>query len=306
MVKAKAFVCSLILGFSAFTGLGAQNRSLEQGYEAFRSRDWSSAALFFRQAVRQESVATDEVYSILIMSEMYAQDYTQAVNDCAAFATLFPNSQLSSYIDYQKGRALHCLGRNEAAVLVLSDFCHNNPTSPMYASALYWLGECFYDDYNFETARQLYQKVVTSYPDDARAQDAQFKLDAIAQNDREQKLLFLLRMTGEEYLSSRENYERQLKQYQTEDIVELRKQLSQANQRISELETRASETLTAAKSAQSQIERINREGASSGDNANVSEEELSALKAKAARLQQLLDEKLSEQGSSSSTGRIEK
>ncbi len=292
MVRIKALVCSVVIGSCAALGLWAQNKPLEMGYEAFRGRDWNNASLFFRQAVNQDRRSnTDEVWCVLIMSEMYAQNYAEAVNDCASFASQFPASALGPYIEYQKGRALHSLGRNEAAVLVLSDFCHQNPSSPMYASALYWLGECFYADYNYEAARQLYEKVVVSYPEDARAPDAQFKLDAIAQSDREQKLLFLLRMTGEEYLSSRENYERQLKQYQTEDIVELRKQLSEANERIAELETRAAEALNAAQNANAKIERINQESAKA--NSPVSEEELSALKLKAAQLQKLLDEKLS-------------
>ncbi len=53
-------------------------------------------------------------------------------------------------------------------------------------------------------------------------------------------------MTGEEYLSSKENYERELRTMQSEDIAELKKQLRIANSRIRELEENASAGLPSA------------------------------------------------------------
>lgn len=215
------------------------------------------------------------------MSEMYAENYTSVLADCGTFLSSFPESPLAAYVQYQKGRTLHFLGQNEDAVLVLSDFCHQNPSNEMYPSALYWMAECFYADYNFETARTMYEKIVTSYPDDAKAAEAANKLDMISQREREQKLLYLLKVTSEEYLSSRENYEKQIKQYQTEDTLNLRKQLKAANARIAELESAASETLTAAKKATQSSQQ--------------EDPDVVALKAKAALLQQLLDKSTREE-----------
>ncbi|MBE6354577.1 tetratricopeptide repeat protein [Treponema sp.] len=253
--------------------LDARGRSYVQGLESYRNGDWTGASLFLRQAVASPVYSTADSWYILILSEMYAENYTGVVNDADYFLSTFEDSGLCPYVSYQKGRALHYLGQNDDAVIVLSDYCHQNPGDAMYPSALFWLGECFYDDYNFETARALYEKVVADFPENEKSPDAQFKLDLIAQREREQKLLYLLKMTGEEYLSSREEYEKQLREYQTEDLVSLRRQLNAANQRIKELEAGA---------AKAQVP-----SASNG----VSDEEMAALKAKARQIQALLDEK---------------
>lgn len=250
--------------------------ALVQGYNSFKGGDWTSATFFLRKAVTVPVNSTQEAWYMLIMSELYSEDYKNAVADCNTFISSFPEGSLKPFVLYQKGRALHYLGQNEDSVLVLSDFCHQYPDNEMYPSALYWIAECFYADYNFDTARTMYERVVTDFPEDAKAQDAAYKLDTISQHEREQKLLYLLKMTSEEYLSMSENYEKLLKQYQTEDMLDLRKQLKAANARIAELESAASETLAAAKKA-------------SKTTAPEEDPDVVALKAKALQLQKLLD-----------------
>ena len=270
IASALVFACTA----AAFSQeLDARGRSYVQGLESYRNGDWTGASLFLRQAVASPVYSTADCWYILILSEMYSENYTGVVNDADYFLTTFEDSELGPYVSYQKGRALHYLGQNDDAVIVLSDYCHQNPGDAMYPSALFWLGECFYDDYNFETARALYEKITADFPENEKAPDAQFKLDLIAQREREQKLLYLLKMTGEEYLSSREEYEKQLREYQTEDLVSLRRQLNAANQRIKELESGA---------AKVQVPSVTN---------GVSDEEMAALKAKARQIQALLDEK---------------
>ncbi|MBP5175244.1 MAG: tetratricopeptide repeat protein, partial [Treponema sp.] len=185
---------------------------LVQGYEAYKNKDWVSASLFLRKAVTENPNAVDSTWYMLILSQMATDSYDSAVKDCDTFISKFPDSQLLPYITYQKGRALHQIGQNDRAVMVLSDFCHQNPDSPMYASGLFWMAECFYDDYNYEMAESLYSQVISEYPDDEKAAEAEQRLSEIRQSEREQKLLYLLKMTGEEYLSAREYYERLLAQ----------------------------------------------------------------------------------------------
>lgn len=263
----------------ALNAATAENRTeaLIQGYDAFKEKDWPSATLFLRRALSSPQNSSAEALYMLIMSQVYAEDYGAVVTDCDTFAHRYTESSLSPFICYQQGRALYFLGRNDEAVMTLSDFCHHYPENPLYGSALFYLGECFFDDYNFDTARSLYERVVTDFPTDAHAQDAQFRLDSLLQAEREQKLLYLLKMTGEEYLSSRENYEKQLRQYQTEDMIGLRRQLNAANARIAELE----------QAALGQPER---------ETSGVSDDELEALKRKAAAVQDLLDQKKSPDG----------
>ncbi len=275
--------------------------ALMRGFESYRNKDWLSSVIFLRQALSASEDATAEVLYMLIMSEVYSEDYEGAIGDCDVFLSRFPQSPLVDNIRYQKGRSLHYVGQNDESVLVLSDFCHQNPDSGMYPSALYWIAECFYDDYNFDTARRLYEQLLADYPDDAKAVDARFKLDAITQREREQKLLLLLRATGEEYVSSRENYERQFRAYETEDIVALRRQLNEANARISELEAAESEKLKTGPGEQNPSAVPEPPPEVSADEKalplsrrrGVSDEELLDLKIRAAQLQRLLDEKYS-------------
>ncbi|GEM_PF-949311 len=225
------------------------DEALLQALASYRDRDWGSAAIFMRRALLDPQNESPEMRYLLIMSEMLSKDYASAVSDCTAFLSAYADKPLARNVQYQKGRALHHVGQNDKAVLLLSDFCHQYPGTRMYPSALYWIAECFYEDYNFDTARSLYQQIVDVYPEDRKATDAKFKLDAIAQREREQKLLSLLRETGEEYLNSRGDYEKQLKEYETEDIVTLRRLLNDANSRIAELEKDVASKDAAAKDA---------------------------------------------------------
>ncbi len=263
------------------TGVAGQSgNALVSGLESYRNKDWVSSTIFLRRAVSENKNIGAEVLYMLVMSEMYSGDYESAIIDCDTFLSSYPASSLIHNIQYQKGRALHYTGQNDQSVLVLSDFCHQNPKSKMYPSALYWIAECFYEDYNFDTARGLYEQIVNDYPDNKKAVDAKFKLDAIAQREREQKLLMLLKETGEEYVSSRESYERQAKEYEGQDVASLRKQLNEANARIAELEK-----VPAVPAVMPTNDAVlkKRKG--------ISSNELLNLKIRAAQLQRLLDEK---------------
>ncbi len=290
--------------------LEKSDNPLVNGLESYRNKDWVSSTIFLRRALSENKDAGAEVLFMLIMSEMYNGDYDSAVRDCDSFLSLYPASSLVRNVQYQKGRALHCTGQNDQSVLVLSDFCHQNPTSRMYPSALYWIAECFYDDYNFDTARGLYEQIVSDYPEDKKAVDAKFKLDAISQREREQKLLMLLKETDEEYMSSREAYERQLREYESQDVAALRKQLNEANSRIAELEkgkleesgvekvSAAPAVVTVPGKDGTVAEQLVTENAAfvqpseaSKKRKGISSNELLNLKIRAAQLQRLLDEK---------------
>ncbi len=279
-----SLVCAFFCTFLAFSVV--DDASLVQGFESYRNGDWPSATIFLRKAVTSPQNSTPEAWYMLVMSQMYSEDFSQALTDCNTFEDMFPESSLVPYVQYQKGRALHFLNRNDSAVLVLSDFCHQNPSNELYPSALFWIAECFYDDYNYDSARALYEKIVAEYAGSAKALEAKSRLEDIVQHDREEKLLYLLKMTGEEYLSSRENYEKQLKEYQTESVVTLRRQLTEAQERIAELEKEVLEVSQSSSYVPSAT--VAQEP---GEDRVSHAEEILALKNKALRIKILLDEK---------------
>ncbi|MGN0730165.1 tetratricopeptide repeat protein [Treponema sp.] len=261
--------------------------SFVQGLLCYRDKAWTDAAVFLRQAAECEEYSMDSTWYMIIMSLVYSENFSSAVNDCDYFISLYPESRLLPSVEYQRGRALHSAGQNDRAVMALASFCNEYPDSGMYSSALYWIAECFYEDYDYETARSLYERIVSDFPESTKRSDAEFKLYLITQRDREQKLLYLLKMTGEEYLSSRENYERELRTMQSEDLAELKKQLRIANSRIKELEGNVSAPSPSFSAVRAEFS----EPDISAFSGNVENEEMYSLKEKAALIQKLLDEK---------------
>lgn len=311
-IKKKA-LGALALAFSlSFAGAEPDwNYSTLKGFESYRNSEWTNAAFYLRKAVSLPENSVDSVWYMLIMSQMYSESFSSAINDCDYFLKTFEDSMLRPAVEYQRGRAYACSHKNDAAVLALSTFCNEYPESPMFSSALYWIAECFYNDCDYETSRGLYERIVSEYPDSVKTEDAKFKLYLIQQREREQKLLYLLKMTGEEYLSTRENYEKQLRLYQTENMAELRAQLEAANRRIKELEQNATasyqivsetvvapETVAAEPAVQESVTESVAEPVVQSETTSVpakvkpvSDEEMYSLKEKAKLIQRMLDEK---------------
>ena len=156
-----------------------QNDSLLDGYLSYQKGDWTNAAFFLRKAATDPSVSNDSVWYMIIMSEMNMEKFSNALSDCNYFMQTFNDSSLLPNVKYQRGRILHYVGQNDNAVLELSDFCHENPESPVYSSALFWIAECFYEDYSFETAKTLYERVVSEFPESSQVADSLFKISFI-------------------------------------------------------------------------------------------------------------------------------
>ena len=197
---------------SAQSSMGGVSNSgsdtLLMGLDAYRNEDWSRASLLLREATASPSGMSDSTWYMMIMSQIYAGYYESAVNDCDTFFTLFPDSSMREGLVYQKGRLLHLLGKNADATTVLADFCVRNPDSPMYVSALFWLAECFFDECDYASAESIYSQIVREHSDDSKSVDSAGRLEEISRGERERKLLYLLKMTGEEYLSLKEDYDR--------------------------------------------------------------------------------------------------
>lgn len=207
-----------------------------QGTEAYKKGDWISSMMLFQKALSYPENYNDDTWYMLVTSEMYAGDYSRAYADCETFMQNFPESLYISHIIYHKGRALFHLGEYEKSILLLSDFCHQFPEHEMYDSAIYWIAESFYASCNYDEARGLYERIAVDFPDSSKAPSARYRLDSIDQRSREEKLLYLLKTTGEEYLSAKEEYERQLKMYGSETSVEARRRMSELQKKNADLE----------------------------------------------------------------------
>ena len=219
--KRFAFALAALV-FCAATVFSASRQgqaALSQGCDAFKSGDWHSAVISLRKAATYPENDTGETRYMLIAAEMYAGAYAEALADCDYYLRTFPDGKYASYVQYQKGRAFFYLGEYEKAVLLLSDFCHQHDAHEMYASSLFWIAESFYAGYNYDEALPLYERIVREFSSDAKAQAAEHRIEAIAQRTREEKLLYLLKKTGEAYLAAKEDYEKQLHMYDAVSIT---------------------------------------------------------------------------------------
>ena len=259
---------------------------LGAAYNAYHAADWPSAVMLFRRALSDPQNESDSTLYMLIMAGMNSKGYKAAYADMTYFLQCYPDSEYAPLVKYQQGRSLFFMGEFDKAVLSLSDFCHEYPQSEMYASALFWIAECFYAGYNFEQARPLYERVVDEFPKDAKAIEAKYRLDAINQRLREEKLLYLLQQTGESYLSSKENYEKALRRYELENAMGVSPQAEDAESLAQDQD--------AQDAAPSKKEVVRREIPDSKASANSADytfiDALARLKKSAAEAQGLLDD----------------
>lgn len=201
------------------------SETLSDALNAYKTGDWKTSIFLFKKLHSVPSNITPETLYMLIMAETYSGDYKHAAASCDLFIKNFPHNQYVELVIYQKGKNLYHINDYEKSIITLSDFCHSHTSHPLYAASLFWIAESFYASYNFESAKPLYERIVAEYPEDAKAKDAKYRLDVIAQRSREEKLLYLLKQTGEDYLSSREEYEKTLKQYNVENSVGVNNQI---------------------------------------------------------------------------------
>ncbi len=217
IVSVKRIACVLAALVFCAASLSSASRegqaALAQGCGAFKSGDWYSAMISLRKAATYPENDTGDTRYMLIAAEMYAGAYAEALADCDYYFRSFPDGKYASYVQYQKGRAFFSLGAYEKAVFLLSDFCHQHADHEMYASALYWIAESFYGGYNYDEALPLYERIVREFSSDAKAPAAEHRIEAIAQRTREEKLLYLLKKTGEAYLAAKEDDEKQFHMY---------------------------------------------------------------------------------------------
>ena len=293
------FVLCILLGAwgSAFAADASSSAYIE-ACKAFSRGEWSSAQILLRKAVAYPQNNNADTNYMLITSEIYAGDDAQALKDSEAFLRSYPSSIYSPRVQYMRGKLLYNLGEYEKAIIVLSDFCHQYENSELYPSALFYIAESLYSGYKYDEAEALYEKIIVQYPDSDKVSASQYRMESIAQRSREEKLLYLLKQTGEEYLAAKEDYEKQLRLYNSEAINSTRERLADAQlknqeleEQIRELENQIAE-LKAEQAARSEQEQEVFVAAQKEDvftETSPADEDLKLLKQKARLVQWLID-----------------
>ena len=207
-----------------------------QGLVSYSAGDWKSAEFSLKKAAGYTENFNPDTYFMLITAEVNANDNKAALDDCEIYLESFPDTIYYPRVMYQKGRLLYSLGEYEKAIIALSDFCHQYENDDLYPFALFYIGESLFSGYKYEDAANIYSRIVTEYPESPKAPASQYRLETINQRGREEKLLYLLKQTGEEYLSTKEEYEKQLRVFNSESLDSTKRKLAETQNKNAELE----------------------------------------------------------------------
>lgn len=297
-ITAAAIVClSVIMNLSASESAAS---AFVEACKSYSKGDWSDAKFQLKKAVSYKENLNPDTWYMLVMAEIYDGDTKAALDDCNFYLENFPDSMYFARVYYQKGKLLYTLGEYEKSIVVLSDYCHLYEGDELYSYALFYIGEALFAAYKYDEAASVYERIVTEYPESPKTPAAQYRLETILQRGREEKLLYLLKQTGEEYLSAKEEYERQLRLYNSEAMDSTRQKLSAAQARNESLEKQVAELemqITALKNNQEESDRIIQELKEAGEKDIPAPEpfdekkyQLKLLKEKALEAQRMLDE----------------
>lgn len=230
MKRSVALVVLLVAGLCTMaTTLGAQERLIAAGIDAFSRSDFESALLRFREVllnpVEEESEAT--AYFWLAKSAMALNRLSEAERNLEFYIQTFPDHEFAVEAQYQRGRLLFMGEDYEGAVQSLATFVDEYSDSPFVANAIYWSGEALFNLGRLSEARRLFDTVLRDYPTSFRVEAARYRIAVIDLNVREQELLQLLRWSHEEYLEALDEFQRREQAYR-EAIASYQERLQNA------------------------------------------------------------------------------
>ncbi len=289
------FVLNFFIYSENSTNFNSSSAAFIQGTEAYKNGDWISSITLLKKALTFPENNNADTQYMLISAQMHALDYMNAYSQIEDFIQKYPQSIYTPQILFYKGKVLFNLAEYEKSILILSDFCHQYPENSLYPVALFYIGENFYSSYNYEQAKSIFERLVTDFPDCSKTPTAQFRLDSINQRTREEKLLYLLKETGEEYLSAKEDYERQMRTYGSETSEDVRRRMADLQKKNADLEMQNKNLSAEKNSLQNQINESQNQALYEKESNQVEEQNLSVidervleLKKKAQKIQKQL------------------
>lgn len=122
-------------------------------------------------AKTEESAATTELKELTPTSTAKeSPEEKKPVEDAEAASSSDPGKAI-----YDQGLELFRASKFNEAYRTFSDYIAKHPKGKMAPNARFWLGDCYYNQQEFELAILEYQKVIADYPSDAKAPAALLK-----------------------------------------------------------------------------------------------------------------------------------
>ncbi len=231
-------------------------QDLIQGLEAYKIGNWEDALFFLKRTDNFQNALSDAVWYFVIMAEMNLGEYDAALRDGNAFLEIFPDSIYVPEITYQTVYASYELDMYDIAISGFSDFIYMYPNHNFVSYAVFYTGEALYNTYDFSRSKSYFDRIIIDFPESTKYDDALFRLELLEQREREEKLLYLLRVTGEEAVAAKEDYERQIKQLQSEETLILRKRLQELEAEHGKLQIERQELLAQNESLKSTVQEL--------------------------------------------------
>lgn len=221
------FLAVVVAAFVPAQDSASAEDILNEGLEAFRSSDFETAMVRFREILLEEPDQEMEAtaYFWLAKSAMATNRLSDAERNLEYYLRTFPDHTYGVEAEYQRGRLLFMQEDYAGAIEALNRFIERHEDSPFVANALYWSGESLYSLGRLDAARRVFQSVVDNYPRSFRVEAARYRMALIDLDERETELLELLRWSHEEYLQALDEFERREQAYQ-EAISSYQEQLS--------------------------------------------------------------------------------
>ena len=255
------FLCAASFAQTQDASRYAYGEDLVYGLEAYKNKDWSNALFFLRKAAGVKESSSEEVWLLMILTEMHVGDYYAVLRDADIFSRRFSASPYIPNIAYQVQLARFGLGLYEESAQGFSAFASNYPDHPLLPSALFWAGESFFRQYEYARALPLYKRVADEYPESPKHAESVYRIELLKQREREEKLLYLLRVTGEEAASAREDYERQIKLLQGEEALSLKRNVQKLEEQLAVLQNSYEESRTQNEALNARVDKLISENA---------------------------------------------
>jgi len=99
----------------------------------------------------------------------------EAVKTEAPVAPLGKEARTDQVAMYTRGQDMFMAGKSGEAREVFSEFVKRFPSSTLADNALYWIGESYYSERDFENALEKFRQTADIYPNENKAPDALLK-----------------------------------------------------------------------------------------------------------------------------------
>jgi tetratricopeptide (TPR) repeat protein len=199
-------------------GTASRNAGINRGIELFGQGKWDDAIYALRKAQLESGSGPQraEAQFWIAMTDFQAGHFLSAINDFDEIAILDPTNLRLLEVPYHKARAYFYLGRYDEAIPFFKTYADGIRLGANYsdyttfpdtvrssnynkkASAIFWMGECYYALGEFQKAEEVFGTIIESYRKSHKYEESVNRIALLRQKKVQAELLDLLQYSREE------------------------------------------------------------------------------------------------------------